>query len=127
MGQYKFVDPNKQKKEQVEIHPIWRGVGFVLMIIIPVISYAATEVLIAQNTKSNWFPWPSDLFAKPGDFLYNGDSMLYLKIIMTIAFMLLIYGIFTLITFVLSSAFGRNRLGPHDVPPINAKVRKKAR
>jgi hypothetical protein len=127
MGQFRFDDPKKQEKEKVKIHPIWRGVGFVMMIIIPIISYAATEVLIKQNMISNWFPWPYDLFAKPGEFLYNGDYLLYLKIILTVAFSLLIYAIFTLVTFVLSSAFGRTRLGPYDAPPINAKVRKKAR
>jgi hypothetical protein len=127
MSRYKFVEQKRQEKAQTKIHPIWRGVGFVMMVLIPIISYAAAEVLIAQNTKSNFLPWPYDLMAKPGELLYNGDQMLYLKIIGTIIFMLVFYGIFTLITFAVNSIFGVSRYGPYDVPPINAKVRKKAR
>lgn len=127
MSRYKFVERVKQEKPFVKIHPIWRGVGFVMMVLIPIISYAATEVLIAQNTKSNWFLWPYDLMAKPGELLYNGDPMLYLKILGTILFMLVFYGIFTLITFAVNSIFGVSRYGPYDVPPISAKARKKAR
>jgi hypothetical protein len=127
MSRYKFVEQKKQEKPSVKIHPIWRGVGFVMMIVIPIISYAAAEVLIAQNMKSNWFPWPYDLMAKPGDLLYTGDPLLYLKIISTLVFIFIFYSIFMLVTFAVNSIFGVSRYGPYDVPPINAKVRKKAR
>lgn len=127
MSRYKFVEQKKQEKPSVKIHPIWRGVGFVMMVVIPIISYAAAEVLIAQNMKSNWFPWPYDLMAKPGDLLYTGDPLLYLKIISTLVFIFIFYSIFMLVTFAVNSIFGVSRYGPYDVPPINAKVRKKAR
>lgn len=109
------------------VHPIWRGVGFAMIILIPIISYAATEVLIQQNMKSNFFPWPVDILAKPGDLLWNGDVLLYFKILMTVTFMLVLYAIFTLVTFLINSAFGAPRYGPYDVPPIRARVRKRAR
>ena len=108
-------------------HPIWRGVGFAMIVLIPLISYAASEVLIQQNQKSNIFPWPYDLLAKPGDFLWNGDTLLYFKILLTITFMLILFALFTLITFLFNSAFGVPRYGPYDVPPIKARVRKRAR
>jgi hypothetical protein len=113
--------------DRPKVHPIWRGVGFVMMILIPIVSYAATEVLIQQNTKAPFFPWPTDLIARPGDFLYNGDPLLYFKILITITFMLILYALFTLITFLLNSAFGSPRYGPYDLPPIKGRVRKRAR
>ena len=127
MSRYKYANARQPEKEKVKIHPIWRGIGFLMIVIIPIISYAATEVLIAQNMKSNWFPLPYDLMAQPGQLFYNGDPMVYFKIIITIAFMLLFYGLFTLVTFAMNSIFGGTRYGPYDVPPITAKVRKKAR
>lgn len=116
-----------EEKIQNKIHPIWRGVGFAFLVLIPLISYAATEVLVQQNQKLGFFPWPYDIVAKPGDLIYNGDPLLYFKILITIAFMLVLFAIFSLITFMVNSAFGAPRYGPLDVPPINARVRKKAR
>ncbi len=47
--------PNIQKDLQ-RVHPIWRGVGFAMMVLIPVISYAAEQVLLQQNQLHGWFP-----------------------------------------------------------------------
>jgi hypothetical protein len=116
-----------REKIETKIHPVWRGVGFAFLILIPIVSYAATEVLVQQNQKMGYFPWPYDIVAKSGDLLYNGDPLLYFKILITITFMLVLYALFTLITFLINSAFGAPRYGPHDVPPIRGKVRKKAR
>ena len=126
-NQYQADRSREDREARTKIHPIWRGVGFAFIVLIPILSYAATDLIIQQNSKSNWFPFPYDLMAKPGDFIYNGDPLLYLKIILTIAFMLALYAIFMLITFMVNSAFGSPRYGPYDVPPINAKVRKRAR
>jgi hypothetical protein len=117
----------KQERPQEKIHPIWRGIGFAMMVFIPIFAYACTEVLVQQNQKSNFFPWPMDIMAKPGDLLWNGDPLLYFKILITITIMFLLYALFTLFTVSMNSAFGSPRYGPYDLPPIEAKVRKKAR
>jgi hypothetical protein len=110
-----------------KFHPIWRGVGFGLMILIPIMSYAGMEILVQQNTKLNFFPWPYDIMAKPGELLWNGDPLLYFKILVVVAFMFVLFVLFTLVTFLVNSAFGTPRYGPLDVPPINVKVRRRAR
>lgn len=119
--------PEDSAYKNRQAHPIWRGVGFVMMFLIPFVSYAGTEVLIEQNKKANFFPWPVDIMAKPGDLLWNGDPLLYFKILVTITLILVLYAIFTLVTFAINSAFGAPRYGPYDVPPIQAKVRRRAR
>jgi hypothetical protein len=123
---YVFAE-KKQQKPTVRIHPIWRGVGFAMMVLIPLFSYAAAETIIQQNRKMNFFPWPTDIYAKPGDLLYYGDPLLYFKILVTITVMFILYALFTLVTVAINSAFGSPRYGPYDLPPVNAKVRKKAR
>jgi hypothetical protein len=127
MSRYKFQDQHVKEKPKAKIHPVWRGVGFLMMIVIPIISYAATELLIAENQLHGYFPWPGDILAKPGELLYNGDPLLYFKILITVSFILVFYALFTLITFIFNSMFGAPRYGPLDAPPINVKVRKKAR
>jgi hypothetical protein len=122
------TDADREKRAKAkEIHPIWRGVGFGLIILVPLFSYALTEVILKANQTANWFPLPYDLMAKPTDLFYTGDPLIYIKIIMTITFSLVLFAIFTLVTFIMNSAFGRPRYGPMDVPPINVKVKKRSR
>jgi hypothetical protein len=129
MSKYNQFQENKKPEEKPyqKMHPIWRGVGFAMMIFIPLFSYASSEVLIQQNQKMNYFPWPYDILAKPGEFLYNGDPLLYFKILVTLTIMFILFALFTLVTVAINSAFGSPRYGPYDLPPINAKVRKKSR
>jgi len=126
-GGFQRESSREEREARTRIHPIWRGVGFALMVLIPILSYAGTEVILQQNAKANWFPMPYDLVARPGNFLFNGDPWLYLKIIITVTLMLVLYAIFTLFTFIINSAFAPSRYGPYDVPPIKGKVRKRAR
>lgn len=126
-GSYQREPTRDERESRRKIHPIWRGVGFAMMIIIPIMAYATTILLITQNQAKGWFPMPVDLAAGPGDFLYNGDPWLYLKIILTVSLALLFFAIFNLFTFVINSLFAPPRYGPYDVPPIKAKVRKRAR
>ena len=123
---YEFQQVDKTALKP-KVHPIWRGVGFGLIILIPIISYAGMEVIIQQNMKSNFFPWPYDIMAKPGDFLWNGDPLLYFRITIVVAIMMVLFALFTLVTFLINSAFGTPRYGPMDVPPIRAKVNRRAR
>ena len=128
MSRYKSRELDEEKnKTKVKVHPIWRGVGFVMIIVFPIISYAATELVVAQNQIHNYFPWPSDIMAKPGDLIYNGDPLLYFKILVTVSFILVCFAITTLVTFIMNSMLGGPRYGPYDAPPINVKVKRKAR
>ena len=127
MSRYKSQETLDREKARKTIHPIWRSVGFIMMIVTPIVSYLATEWIVAQNQIHNYFPWPADIMAKYGDWFYNGDPLLYFKILITLFFIFVIFAIGSLITFLINSMFGGPRYGPYDVPPINAKVRKKAR
>lgn len=126
-GAYQREASREEREARRQVHPIWRGVGFALIILIPILSYAATEVILQQNAMNQWFPMPFDLVAKRGDFLYNGDPWLYFKIILTITIMLVLYAVLTMVTFIINSLFAPPRYGPLDAPPIKAKVRKRAR
>ncbi len=123
-----YVSPRKTSSRDLHrVHPIWRGVGFAMMILIPIISYAAMNVLLQQNGIHNWFPLPVDLIAKPGEFLYQliPDPMLYIKGTIFIAFLLIFFAIFTFFSFVMNSMFGVNRHSdPYYVPPVRRRKRR---
>lgn len=115
-----YNDRQKKSLNKMEIHPIWRGIGFILLIITPVIAYFCSIFLLDENIKNGWVKIPKDIIAYG-----NSDPYIYLKIFLTVVFMVLIYGIYTFITFLLFSLFGPKRYGPYDVPNVSYKKKYK--
>jgi hypothetical protein len=108
-------------KKETKIHPVWRGVGFVFMVLIPIISYAAMEVFLQQNDIHGWFPITPDMLMKSTDFLapYINDSLLYVKAVIFLLLLIALYAIFTMIAFIVTSASGLTaRNDPYYVPPV---------
>ena len=115
MGKYSHSmnrDANTELRSRY-IHPIWRGIGFIFAILIPVIAYYTTLVILDANNQQGWFQVPADLYFK------GGDPLLYVKILGTVAIGFLFYAIFMLINFILHGMFGPPRYGPTDVPPLH--------
>ncbi len=93
-------------------HPIWRGVGFALLVLAPVMGYAASVLFLDLNSINRWVPIPGDLL------ITAKDPYLLIKIILTLVFALLIFLLFQLITFFIYRVAGPSRYGPLDVPPV---------
>jgi hypothetical protein len=121
-----YQEHRGRERRKETIHPIWRGVGFLMMVLIPVVSYAAVDVLLKGNAQNNWLPIPLDLLARPGDLLYRyiPDPMLYIKAIMFVIIVLLLYFVFTLVSFMVTSmTLGSTRRDPYYVPPVQRRRR----
>lgn len=99
-------DPNKG-----QVHPVWRGIGCVLMIIIPVISYVAADFLVTNAGSISWV-------VIPGELLVNAykDPLILVRILYTAIFIAVLYLLLTVVTFVINRYFGPPRYGPKDVP-----------
>lgn len=113
MTKYQSYSTREKTPKKKEIHPIWRGVGFALIILIPILSYASSILLLDANRANGWVKIPQELVIKGW-----GDPNLLMKIILTVVLSILLYGVFSLITFVLYSSLGPPRYGPYDVPPV---------
>ena len=116
--------PKQSMRDLQRIHPIWRGVGFSMIVLIPIISYAGSIVLIEQNSIRGWFPLPTDILARPGEFLYSliPDPLLYIKAMLMVALMFVFYLIFLLISSMMTTMFGFNsRNDPFYVPPVTRR------
>lgn len=123
MGKYSgrmVQEPLRDRNRQA--HPVWRGVGFALFILTPIIAFFGSIALVDANAKQGWVDVPRDLLAKG-----VSDPLLYVKIIVGIVIFMVVTVIFRLITFILYSAFGPSRYGPLDVPPVAYKGPKKSR
>lgn len=118
MSKYTSYASHREPRKKKEVHAIWRGIGLFLIVLIPVMSYLGTLVLLEENHKSGWVTIPKDMLSP------YVEPMLYVKIALTLALMVVLYGIFSLISVLFYSAFAPPRYGPLDAPPIDQKVKR---
>ncbi|PKO11105.1 MAG: hypothetical protein CVU40_02745 [Chloroflexi bacterium HGW-Chloroflexi-2] len=103
---------------KIYIHPIWRGIGFALLIFAPIMGYASSILLLDLNKENKWIPVPKDLL------ISGSDPYLIIKIIITIVVAFIIFLLFQLITFFLYKVAGPSRYGPLDVPRVAYRGKK---
>ena len=136
MGRYRPTVPEVPLSKR-EPRPIWRGIGCLLIIIIPVLSYAA-----AVQTMPFFFDRglvPSDLLTTP-----KVPSWMWLNIpvvaqiihfligryafpaymLLTFLYLLAFGGFFSVIYAIMYRISGPSRYGPMDAPPPKIKVKK---
>lgn len=104
--------------DKIHIHPIWRGIGFALLIFAPIMGYASSILLVDLNKEYKWIPVPRDLL------ISGSDPYLLIKIIITIVVAFIIFLLFQLITFFLYRVAGPSRYGPLDVPRVAYRGKK---
>lgn len=109
------------RKEREQVHPVWRGVGFLFMVLAPVMGYFGALLLIDANKTKGWISIPNDFLAS------GSDPLLYVKIGLTILLASLIFFILQFIGIVIYQIVGPDRYGPMDVPPITGVKKKRAR
>jgi hypothetical protein len=117
----KYSNFSKQEGDRLKkgVHPVWRGVGFLLMFLIPVLSYFGMIVLLDENGKRGWVPIQPDWLIKIGP-----DPLLLVKIGVALALVIILFAILMFITFLINSLFAPSRYGPLDVPPATYRKRK---
>ena len=121
MGKYSSYQKQSSKKQGDRLPPIWRGIGFGMMILIPGLSYVGMLVLMQYNQDHNLFPIPMDMINKT----VGGDPLLFIKIGVVLIFMLIAYAVLMLLTFWLNKIFFPSQLGPFDVPRVSYRRKKR--
>lgn len=113
MGKYSSYSsrPDQQQKTR-EIHPIWRGVGFALIVLIPILSYFGALVLFDLNKQYHWLRITPDMISP------IIEPYFYIKAGLTLVLMFLLFAVFSLFSFALYQVFAPPRYGPYDVPPV---------
>ncbi len=116
MNKNNFFTRNKSYMEKKKmIHPIWRGVGLVLAIFIPILSYLASSVILDLNRDAKWFPIPPEFIIR------WQDPLILMKLFITVLLSFLVYALFLLVTFFMNSLFGPSRYIPPDLPPLKRR------
>ncbi len=123
MGKYNKFERRVQVKERPwTVHPIWRGIGCILMLIIPVVSYAGAYVLLQMNAMQyNWFAVPYEL-AQPVSIPYINFTfpITIVQLLATVLVALLGYGILVILYMIVYSITGPGP-SPVDAPPVRKR------
>ncbi|NOY98990.1 MAG: hypothetical protein GXP40_07285 [Chloroflexi bacterium] len=132
-GQYQRAVPKKPKN----LHPAWRGIGCLIGLILPVISYAGAAVLLTNDAVKKQVPW--QLLGPPSlpPFLWEyipairpALSTIYgwtdLEATLVLAFVLLVIlgSVVSLVYAMMYRVVGPPRYGPRDMPPPRRKIKK---
>lgn len=107
-----------------EIHPAWRGIGCILMVIIPVMAYAGAVLLIQANFRNGWIALPQ-LMVRPVFVPQVGTiPHLYGTLATAVILALAGFAVLTIIYAVMYNLAGPPKYGPVDSPPYRRKVKK---
>ena len=124
----------KYRKERQErpwvIHPIWRGIGCALILLIPIMAWFAATLFLQTNktlpisyifSKPITIPYSQVLEVDRIIAIFNqytvSHNLIVGQFFFTVVFMFIGFGILSLIYAVFFKAVGPSRYGPFDVPP----------
>ena len=91
MGRYQQYE-REVKKTSEGVHPIWRGIGFLLMGVVSIMSYAGANLLVEANKTKGWVVVPVGI---RGGVSWAPD--LYAELIVTFFLIMIGFGVITIV------------------------------
>ena len=138
MGKYTTRSVQAPRKPRnTGVHPVMRGIGCIMIVVVPILAYGAAVLLVNYAIGQNW-PLPPDWIGRPTihplllklqglapvwNFLLQQNNLIA-NVVIAAAITILIGGIMSIIYGYLYSIFGPPRYGPQDAPPIRVKVKR---
>lgn len=110
MPKYSQYQADKPKEDKKRIHPVWRGIGCLLMVLIPAFSYFSAIQLFKTPEKFTWVIIPEDIVISTFK-----DPLILVKLLYAGVIAFIFFAVIGLITFVIERIFGPSRYGPYDV------------
>jgi hypothetical protein len=124
-------------KRVVTVHPVMRGIGCVMMVVVPILAYGIAVILVNYGASHGW-PIPPNWFGPPAihPFLWTVPGLIPMlqfiqvqnnleaNLIFTIALVVVIGGIMSIIYGYVYALFGPPQYGP-QIPKSN-NVRRKS-
>ncbi|MBT3337410.1 MAG: hypothetical protein HN855_16730 [Anaerolineae bacterium] len=128
MGNYRF----EQKKKKKEMPAGWRGIGCLLMLILPVFSYLAAKILVKVDIiRTLFYRLSPNLFGAPSihPLLYKLKGLSAIlgtirswkdigaELVLAVILLIIFSGIISVIYGFMYRAVAPSRYGPTDAPP----------
>jgi hypothetical protein len=135
MGKYRSSVRKEDSRVEGQL-PIWRGIGCLLIVLVPVLAYAAADVtmpffqsrglvpreLLTTPQTPDWL-WIAPVLAQIYQFLFVRHGILAI-LVLTVIYILFIGGIMSVLYAFMYQLAAPSRYGPMDAPPPRVKVKK---
>jgi hypothetical protein len=137
MGKYTTYKKTPPKPRNLGVHPVMRGIGCIMMIVVPLLAYGTALLLVDYGIRQGWPIPPNwlqpirihplllrlDRFDPIWNFLLVQDNLIAVLVFTTVI-TIVVGGIMSVIYGYLYSLFGPPPYGPQDAPPIRVKVKR---
>jgi hypothetical protein len=137
MGRYTSYQRRKPTVERGQVHPVMRGIGCVLLAIVPLLSYGLAVLIVDYGIRKGW-PFPPDWLGRPTipplllklsglrtifDFIVRQNNLMA-NLVIALAIAVVIFGVISIIYGFMFRLMGPPEYGPMDVPPVRVKVKR---
>ena len=124
-GKYEFRDSVSKREKEQRLHPVWRGVGCLLLVLLALAGYALSGWFLVANQENGWIYLPYELYYPP--FLPASLSFLppgfFIRVGIGLLVMVFGYGILSFVYAILFPIEQREI----DAPPMKRRKRKEWR
>ena len=134
MGRYTSYQREKAKAKRNEVHPVMRGIGCILLVLVPIIAYGSSVYLVNYGARSGWPIPPNWLgIAQVPQILWKLGGLaviwnyierqnnLIANLVFALTITIVIFGILAIVYGFLYKLFGPPEYGPTDEPPIRGR------
>ena len=120
MGKYsRFTWDDPKNVHTDRVHPIWRGIGCILLCLIPILAYAASTVIVQADLANGWYPIPYELSQTIFiPVIEIRVEYLYATLLLSFVLMIIGYGLVMAFYALIYRMIGPPKYGPLDSPPI---------
>ncbi len=136
MAKYRSYE-KQQPPRRKDPHPVWRGIGCLIMLIVPALSFGVSSLLV-QMAPSMGVHLPPELLGRPvmPELLFKIPGLvamlnwiqrqnnLYAILIITFVVTVVMAGVIAVLYALAYRFVGPPRYSGYDAPPVNVKVKK---
>lgn len=126
MGKFDRFGQQSQRERPWKVHPIWRGIGCLMLVIIPAMAWAAAYEFMQIAPSLDWFPAERGMYANI-DLDYFVLPFSLGQLIFTLLFMTMGFVVFAFIYSFVYSIAGPPKYGPTDAPPPRKRKKRRRR
>ena len=136
MGRYSATNFRRPKPRAESPHPIWRGIGCMLMILVPILSFAFAELTVQSTWAQQYIPYqllgypalPPSLWKvgllNPALAFIQGLPNFYAALVFFFLFLVVIGTFVSVGNAYLYRAIAPSRYGPQDATQPRIKVKR---
>ena len=112
----------RDDRSEKQTNPIWRGIGCILLLITPIVSFAIANLLFTYGIIQRYINLPPELrrtVILPG--VGTSVPFFYGTLALTLGIAIALFAVVFVVYSAMYRVVGPSRYGPTDVPPLRAK------